>query len=212
MYKKTKAALYLVMAQQIKMERMKNLFRSVALVAVVFLGAQQVSAQQKIGHVNADEIFQMTAEFKTANEQLRTLNDTKTKELQGMYEEFQKKQNDANEKLRNRSEANKATVDAELQTLGQDLQSMEQRIQEVQRVAQEDLGKKQQELLTPIQTKVMNAINAVAKEKGYAYVLDTSNGNVLYFQGGEDISADVKTRLGIAANATPATPAVPPAR
>ncbi len=203
---------YIVMAQQIKMERMKNLFRSVALVAVVFLGAQQASAQQKIGHVNADEIFQMTAEFKTANEQLRTLNDTKTKELQGMYEEFQKKQNDANEKLRNRSEANKTTVDAELQTLGQDLQSMEQRIQEVQRVAQEDLGKKQQELLTPIQTKVMNAINAVAKEKGYAYVLDTSNGNVLYFQGGEDISADVKTRLGIAANATPATPAVPPAR
>lgn len=191
---------------------MKNLFRSVALVAVVFLGAQQVNAQQKIGHVNADEIFQMTAEFKTANEQLRTLNDTKTKELQGMYEEFQKKQTDANEKLRNRSEANKATVDAELQTLGQDLQSMEQRIQEVQRVAQEDLGKKQQELLTPIQTKVMNAINAVAKEKGYAYVLDTSNGNVLYFQGGEDIAADVKTKLGIAANATPATPAVPPAR
>jgi outer membrane protein len=199
-------------AQQIKMERMKNLFRSVALVAVISLGTQYVSAQQKIGHVNADEIFQMTAEFKTANEQLRTLNDTKTKELQGMYEEFQKKQTDANEKLRNRSEANKAAVDAEFQTIGQDLQNMEQRIQEVQRVAQEDLGKKQQELLTPIQTKVMNAINTVAKEKGYAYVLDTSNGNVLYFQGGEDISADVRSKLGIAANATPATPAVPPAR
>lgn len=191
---------------------MKNLFRSVALVAVIFLGTQYVSAQQKIGHVNADEIFQMTAEFKTANEQLRTLNDTKTKELQGMYELFQQKQTEANEKLRNRSEANKTAVDAELQALGQELQTMEQRIQETQRVAQEDVQKKQQELLTPIQTKVMNAINAVAKDKGYAYVLDTSNGNVIYFQGGEDISADVKTKLGIAANATPATPAVPPAR
>ncbi|WDF69939.1 OmpH family outer membrane protein [Sphingobacterium oryzagri] len=190
---------------------MKNLFRSVALVAVIFLGTQYVSAQQKIGHINADEIFQMTAEFKTANEQLRTLNDAKTKELQGMYEVFQQKQTEANEKLRNRSEANKSTVDAELQTAGQELQTMEQRIQEVQRVAQEDLQKKQQELLTPIQTKVMNAINAVAKDKGFAYVLDTSNGNVIYFQGGEDISADVKTKLGIAANATPATPAVAPA-
>ncbi len=197
--------------QKIKMERMKNLFRSVALVAVIFLGTQYVSAQQKIGHINADEIFQMTAEFKTANEQLRTLNDAKTKELQGMYEVFQQKQTEANEKLRNRSEANKSTVDAELQTAGQELQTMEQRIQEVQRVAQEDLQKKQQELLTPIQTKVMNAINAVAKDKGFAYVLDTSNGNVIYFQGGEDISADVKTKLGIAANATPATPAVAPA-
>ncbi len=196
-------------SKMIKMRRMKNLFRSVALVAVVFLGIQHVSAQQKIGHINADEIFQLTPEFKTANDQLRTLNDTKTKELQGMWEEFQKKQTEANEKYRNRSEANKETVDAELQSLGQELQSMEQRIQEVQRVAQEDLGKKQQELLAPIQTKVMNAINAVAKEKGYAYVLDTSSGNVIYFQGGEDIAMDVRTKLGISPDAKPVTPAVP---
>ncbi|NGM65320.1 OmpH family outer membrane protein [Sphingobacterium sp. SGR-19] len=188
---------------------MRNLFRSVALVAVVFLGVQHVSAQQKIGHINADEIFQLTPEFKTANDQLRTLNDTKTQELQGMYAEFQKKQTEANEKYRSRSEANKDSIDAQLQTLGQELQNIEQRIQEVQRVAQEDLQKKQQELLTPIQTKVMNAINSVAKEKGYAYVLDTSAGNVIYFQGGEDISMDVRAKLGISPDAKPVTPAVP---
>lgn len=191
------------------MSRMKNLFRSVALAAVAFVGMQQVSAQQKIGHVNADEIFQLTPEFKTANDQLKTLNDTKTTELQGMYAEYQKKQTEANDKYRNRSEANKETVDAELQTLGQELQSIEQRIQEVQRVAQEDMQKKQQELLTPIQTKVMNAINAVAKEKGYAYILDTSAGNVIYFQGGEDIAMDVRAKLGISPDAKPAVPAVP---
>lgn len=188
---------------------MKNLFRSVALVAVVFLGIQHVSAQQKIGHINADEIFQLTPEFKVANDQLRTLNDTKTKELQGMYEEYQKKQNEANEKYRNRSAANQDATDAELQVLGQDLQNIEQRIQEVQRVAQEELGQKQQELLAPIQTKVLNAINAVAKEKGYAYILDTSAGNVIYFDGGEDVSMDVRTRLGISPDAQPVTPAVP---
>lgn len=188
---------------------MKNLFRSVALVAVVFLGIQQVSAQQKIGHINADEIFQLTPEFKVANDQLKTLNDTKTKELQGMYEEYQKKQTEANEKYRNRSAANQETTDAELQTLGQELQNIEQRIQEVQRVAQEELGQKQQELLSPIQTKVMNAINAVAKEKGYAYILDTSSGNVIYFDGGEDVSIDVRTKLGISPDAQPVTPAVP---
>lgn len=188
---------------------MKNLLRSVALVAVVFLGIQHVSAQQKIGHINADEIFQLTPEFKTANDQLRTLNDTKTKELQGMYEEYQKKQNEANEKYRNRSAANQEATDAELQTLGQELQNIEQRIQEVQRVAQEELSQKQQELLAPIQTKVMNAINSVAKEKEYTYILDTSAGNVIYFDGGEDISMDVRTKLGISPDAQPVTPAVP---
>lgn len=188
---------------------MKNLFRSAALVAMVFLGIQHVNAQQKIGHINADEIFQLTPEFKVANDELRTLNDTKTKELQGMYEEYQKKQTEANEKYRNRSAANQETTDAELQVLGQELQNIEQRIQEVQRVAQEELGKKQQELLAPIQTKVMNAINSVAKEKGYAYILDTSAGNVIYFDGGEDVSMDVRTKLGISPDAQPVTPAVP---
>lgn len=176
---------------------MKNLFRSVALAAVMFLGGHVANAQQKIGHVNADEVFQLTPEFKTANETLTALNDTKTKELQSMFAEIQKKREEANEKMRNRSEANKETVDAELQVLGQELQTLDERLQENQRIAQEDVQKKQQELLTPIQTKVMNAINAVAKEKGYAYVLDTSNGNVLYFDGGDDISADVKVKLGV---------------
>jgi len=191
------------------MRRMKNLFRSVALTAVVFLGLQQANAQQKIGHINADEIFQLTPEFKTANEQLRALNDTKTKELQGMFEEFQKKQTAANEKYMNRSEANKETVDAELDVLGRELHEIEERIKQVQQVAQEDLGKKQQELLTPIQTKVITAINAVAKEKGYAYILDISAGNVIYFDGGEDVSMDVRTKLGISPDAQPVTPAIP---
>src|SRR5690606_5221270 len=135
--------------------------------------------------------------------------DTKTKELQGMFEEFQKKQTAANEKYMNRSEANKETVDAELDVLGRELHEIEERIKQVQQVAQEDLGKKQQELLTPIQTKVITAINAVAKEKGYAYILDISAGNVIYFDGGEDVSMDVRTKLGISPDAQPVTPAIP---
>lgn len=188
---------------------MGNLFRSLAFVAVVLLGAQQVNAQQKIGHINADEIFQLTPEFKTANEELVALNETKTKELQGMYEELEKKEIELNEKYRSRSEANKETVDAEAQKIAEELQEMRQRTQNVQRVAQEDLQKKQHELLTPIQIKVMNAIQSVATEKGLAYVLDTSNGNVLYFQGGEDIAMDVRTKLGISPDAKPITPALP---
>ena len=176
---------------------MKNLLKGAALVVGLFAATSVANAQQKIGHINADEVFQLTAEFKTATEQLKTLSEAKQKELEGMYTEFQKKESDAQEKLRNRSEANKAQIDAEVQTIGQELQQMQTRIQEVQRVAQEEVGKKQQELMAPIQTKVMNAINAVAKEKGYAYVLDIGQGSVIYFQGGEDITADVKAKLGI---------------
>ena len=176
---------------------MKNLFKG-AVLAVGLLAATSVAnAQQKIGHINADEIFQATAEFKAAQEQLKTLGESKQKELEGMYTEFQKKETEGQDKLRNRSEANKAQVDTELQALGQELQGMQERIQSVQKVAQEEVGKKQQELMAPIQTKVMNAINAVAKEKGYAYILDLGAGSVIYYQGGEDVSEAVKAKLGI---------------
>ncbi len=47
--------------------------------------------------------------------------------------------------------------------------------------------------MAPIQTKMMNAINSVAKEKGLAYVLDLGAGAVIYHAGGEDISAASKS-------------------
>jgi len=186
---------------------MKNLLKSVLLASGILLASNAANAQQKIGHINTAEIVQSTNEFKAAEAQMKTLSDTKQQELQGMYTEYQKHQNDANEKLRSRSEANKETIDTEVQAIATTMRDMETRIQEVQRVAQEDISKKQQELYAPIEQKVMTAINAVAKEKGYAYVLDISNGSVPYFGGGDDLTAEIKTKLGISATAAPAQPA-----
>lgn len=176
---------------------MKNLVKGAVLAVGLFAGVQVASAQQKIGHINADEVFQATTEFKTAQEQLKTLGDTKQKELEGMYAELKKKEDEANALMLNQSEANKGETQTKLQAIGQEFQQMQQRVQEVQKVAQEDVGKKQQELMAPIQTKLMNAINAVAKEKGYAYIFDIGSGAAVYYQGGEDVTADVKAKLGI---------------
>jgi outer membrane protein len=59
----------------------------------------------------------------------------------------------------------------------------------------------------PVFEKAEKAIQAVAKEKGYAYILDIAQQSVLYFEGGDDISAAVKTKLGIDPNAKPVAPA-----
>lgn len=191
---------------KINMKRMKNLFKGAIAFVAVFFATQLAHAQQKIGHINFAEIIQSTPEFKTAEGQLKTLSDGKTKELQDMYAMYQTKQKEANDKARNRSEANKETVDAELQKLGTELRDIETRINENQRVAQEDLNKKEEELISPIHRKVSEALNNVSKEKGYAYVFDISSTNIPYFQGGDDLTAAVKTKLGISATATP-TPA-----
>ena len=54
---------------------------------------------------------------------------------------------------------------------------------------------KQLELMQPFQDKILKAIEDVAKENGYAYIFDTQV--LLYSEGGDDVSALVKKKLGI---------------
>ena len=51
---------------------------------------------------------------------------------------------------------------------------------------------------SPIQEKVMNAVNDVAAELGLEYVYDSSPGsnNALVFNG-RDISSEIKQKLGL---------------
>ncbi|GGH05377.1 hypothetical protein GCM10007415_47210 [Parapedobacter pyrenivorans] len=185
------------------MDSMKKLFKGGVVVAVLFLSTGLVSAQQKIGHVNSTDIIQAMPEFKTANAEFENLQKTKETELQGMAGEYQKKITAAQDLQRNRSEANADSIDTQLQALSTQVQEIERRINEQQQVAQQELQKKQEELFAPIFQKANTAVQSVAKEKGYAYVFDIANAGLPYFAGGDDLTADVKTKLGIA-NTTPA--------
>ena len=58
---------------------------------------------------------------------------------------------------------------------------------------------KQQTIFQPIFDKAQEAIKTVAKENGFKYILDVSQGYILYFPEEEsyDILSLVKTKLGI---------------
>ena len=85
-------------------------------------------------------------------------------------------------------------TDEENQKRGLELQEKQQRIQQFRADAQKDLASKEAELFKPIQEAAMNAINEVAKAKGYEYVIDRAS---LIVANGTDILADVKKQLGI---------------
>ncbi len=176
---------------------MKNVFKSLAVVAVLFLSAGLVMGQQKIGHVNYAEIFTATPEYVKAETELRGIDSAKTMELQSMFTIYQTKMNEREELLRNRSAANSETTDPKIQSLEMEMAEFEKRLNEQQRIAEEEITQRQQQLFMPIHQKVGTAIQAVAKEKGYAYVFDVSSTNIPYFEGGDDLSADVKTKLGL---------------
>ena len=68
-----------------------------------------------------------------------------------------------------------------------------------------DLDKKRAELMKPIQDRVYNAIERIANEKGYSFILDKSgSATLLYVNAKYDVSDQVLEMLGY--KATPAAP------
>lgn len=147
------------------MNSMKNLFNGAIVIAVLFLSTGLVNAQQKIGHVNSNEIIQAMPEFVTANTAFENLQKEKEGELQQMGAEYQKKMTVAQDLHRNRSEANKDSVDIKLQSLGVELQDIESRINNVQQVAQEELQKSRKNSLPLFSKRLIRPCKVLRKKK-----------------------------------------------
>ena len=77
--------------------------------------------------------------------------------------------------------------------------NLEQRMQVFAQDAQKELQTLQNDLLAPVVEKIQNAINDVAKDGKYSYILDTGSGfNVILFNegpGSNDITSAVKKKL-----------------
>lgn len=160
----------------------------VFLLSIASLGLEA----QKVGYINSQELISLMPEVKEANSQLEVMKTQFSKRgqdmlqaLQTKYQDFQKKQ--ANGEL--------APVEAEKQA--QALKEEEQTLVNFEQESQQKLMAKSEELLQPMQDKVNNAIKMVAQENGYSYILDMSQGSILYADPTADVSALVKTKLGI---------------
>ena len=187
---------------------MRKLINVFFVAAGLMLTANLANAQQKLGHLNSDEIYASMPEAKAAQTALEAMAKNKQAEIDKMITEYQAKLKAAQEKERTISEANRETVTKELMAAQTELQGLGKRIEDARTKAASDVQAEQGRLFPPINTKLANAMSAVAKEKGLAYVFDTSVSqgfnSLVYFDGGDDITAAVKTKLGITATAAPA--------
>ena len=130
-------------------------------------------------------------EITAMQETMKQMNDKYAGEMKTMEDEFQKKYTDYI------AQQDSMTENIKLRRT-QELEDIRQRVENFTQVAQQDMNKKQQELLAPIQDKLRNAIKAVGDEKGYAYIIDNNPGIVLY-TGNAAIDATplVKAKLGL---------------
>lgn len=166
---------------------MKNLVKTIAIIALT-AGTITLANAQKIAHISLDSLITTMPESKTAQEvaqkYLKDLENqvaTMDTELQTKYADYMK---------------NKETYSALVaSTKETELQDLNKRIEDFKASAQQDYQRKYGELSKPIYDKAKKAIDLVAKENGYKYVLDTSTGNVLYTEPADDILPLVKKKL-----------------
>lgn len=166
---------------------MKNLVKTIAIVALT-VGSVTIANAQKIAHISLDSLITLMPESKTAQEVAQKYLKELESQVASMETELQTKYADYMQHQNEYSAVIKAAKENELQDLNK-------RIEDFKMTAQQDYQRKYSDLSKPIYDKAKTAIEAVAKENGYRYVLDTSTGNVLYSEPGDDIIALVKKKL-----------------
>lgn len=180
---------------------MRKLTKTIVIVfAFLCVGILGANAQQKFAFIEFQDLMTQMPEYKKANADMESYGKTLQDQLKTMSEELDKKYSDYQKNQTKMAEAIKELKEKELR-------DMQTRIQEFQETAQESVRKKEQELLKPIIEKAKNAITVVAKENGYGYVFDASQGSPLLVKPeGDNLMSAVKKKLGIVSTAaTPAT-------
>ncbi len=164
--------------------------KKLLIVFVAIALAMPAVAQQKFGHIDAAALLELMPEKKAAEAELESF----AKEFQGALEAMAKEYEG---KVTAFQAGEKDMITTVRNTKMREIADLERRIQEFQQQAQEEIGSKEQEVMTPIIDKARKAIDEVAKEKGYTYVFDSSVGVLLYFDDSEDVLVDVKVKLGL---------------
>ena len=169
---------------------MKKLLK-VALLAVgiVFTGSF-AKAQTKIGHISMDEVAALMPELKTVQAQMQTVQKDWQDQLQKSGEEL-------NKKLKEYQDTEKSLTDAVKASKQTELQDMQRRYEEFRQKAEQEVQNKYAELTKPVIDKIRAAMTAVAKEKGYAYVVNSAQTELLVAPDADNLLAPVKLKLGL---------------
>lgn len=173
---------------------MKKVFHAILLLLVITMTS--ATAQQKIGYLNAQAILADMTDMKAADSQLEAFAKQLTAKDSVKVVAFQAKAQDLQEQSQ---KGTIAPIAAEKRK--QELQAEQAEIQEFEQKMQQDLANKRKELYQPVLDKVNKAIQEVAKEQGYTYVVDLTSGSLLYADEKNDLQNAVRAKLGLPAAA-----------
>jgi outer membrane protein len=165
------------------------------MMAVMMITLTTMMNAQKIGHTDGQVLLFSMPEITKVNTDLEKISQDFTNTMNEMQKDYQAKATEF--------ESNQATWPDAIK------QSKYKAIMDLQ-TANTELEKSRNDMLQPLIDKIGKAIEDVAKENGYSYIIDASTG-VLLYRGGDDVTDLIKTKLGIPLTPPTETPAPTPA-
>jgi outer membrane protein len=182
--------------------------RKLVTLFVLSLGFFAAQAQSnppatKIGFADLDYILPQMPEAKQVEAELKSTQTMLQNQITNKQQEFQRKLKEYNDNLPNMLDAVRANTERELGQLQENLQKLQQD-------AQTTIQNKHGQLMEPVYTKISKAIEEVAKENQYTYILTSQIGGldvILYADDKMDVSDLVLKKLGVTPKPATTTPA-----
>ncbi len=165
--------------------------KKIIIIAALSLVTFAASAQNlKFGYVNYTELVQLMPEMDSVRVQLEAQEKETYETLGAMYEEYQSKAQQFQQK---QATWTPAIRDSKMK----ELQEIEARFQENQQIFQQELQQMQQMLQAPVMEKAQKTVSDLAKAQGLAFVFEGSQ--MLYIDPaqGVDLTAEARKALNI---------------
>lgn len=170
---------------------MRTLF---LLLFCVFAVSAQAQETQKIGYADWEYIFSQLPEFKQIDSELKTHGTQLENQLKAKYADYETK-------VKAYQGMPATTPDAIKADKERELAGLQESIQKFQQDAQTSLQNKQTALMDPVFKKVGKAIEEIAKENGYAFIMAPQvmgGGDILLYSDEKyNVSVLVLKKLGV---------------
>ena len=185
---------------------MRTTFLLIFLGCVSFVASAQTQPQQptvqKIGYADWDYIFAQLPESKQVESELKTFSTQLENQLKSKYQDYETK-------LKAYQGMPATTPDAIRADKERELSALQESIQKFQQDAQASMQTKQNTLMEPIFSKVGKAIEEVAKENAYSFIINPQligGGDILLYNDEKyNISTLVLKKLGVTPSVAPVT-------
>lgn len=174
---------------------MKSGLQKLALTLAMVVMIPMVNYAQKFAYVDTEYILSLLPDYKSAQKKLNEIAEQWQKEVDTKYEGI--------DKMYKEYQAEKILLTPEQQKVRED--EIISKEKEAKKFQQDKFGyegelfKKRQELVKPIQDKVFETIQKIAKDDALDFIFDKSSDMTMLFSNAKyDKSDNVLTALGVA--------------